>query len=122
MYVGLGGTGKSLYERTTYEKTGQKEHVHFIYAGGAHGGNAFALRVITEGGPANRPPRVLASRSGRALAVASHRRPRRPEHAVPVPAQTIVRARDTERWAQLFDDYHSNLGYNGRAIARRNPR
>jgi len=27
-----------------------------------------------------------------------------------------------ERWAQLFSDYHSNLGYNGRAIARRNPR
>jgi RHS repeat-associated protein len=48
IYVGLGGTGKSLYERTTNGAT--TEHVHFIYAGGAHTGNAFALRVITEGG------------------------------------------------------------------------
>jgi RHS repeat-associated protein len=48
IYVGLGGTGKSLYERTTNGAT--TEHVHFIYAGGAHMGNAFALRVITEGG------------------------------------------------------------------------
>ena len=56
VYVGLGGTGKSIYERTTHETTGETEHVHFIYAGGAHGGNAFALRVVTEGGPANTPP------------------------------------------------------------------
>jgi RHS repeat-associated protein len=46
VYVGLGGTGKSIYERTTRGTT--IEHVHFIYAGGAHGGNAFALRVVTE--------------------------------------------------------------------------
>jgi RHS repeat-associated protein len=46
IYVGLGGTGKSIYERTTRGST--IEHVHFIYAGGAHGGNAFALRVVTE--------------------------------------------------------------------------
>lgn len=47
IYVGLGGTGKSIYERTTRGST--IEHVHFIYAGNAHGGNAFALRVATEG-------------------------------------------------------------------------
>jgi len=47
-YVGLGGTGKSLYERTVRGTT--VEHVPFIYAGGAHGGNAFALRVVTEEG------------------------------------------------------------------------
>ena len=46
IYVGLGGTGKGIYERTTRGTT--IEHVHFIYAGGAHGGNAFALRVVTE--------------------------------------------------------------------------
>ena len=45
VYVGLGGTGKSLFERT--ESNGNIEYVHFIYAGGAHGGNAFALRVNT---------------------------------------------------------------------------
>jgi RHS repeat-associated protein len=51
VYVGLGGTGKSIYERTKKPSTGgaiTTEHVHFIYAGGAHGGNAFALRVVTE--------------------------------------------------------------------------
>ncbi len=45
VYVGLGGTGKSLYERTTRGTT--VEHTHFIYAGGAHGGNAFAVRIVT---------------------------------------------------------------------------
>jgi RHS repeat-associated protein len=45
VYVGLGGTGKSVYERTT--TAGTTEHVHFIYAGSAHGGNAFALKVKT---------------------------------------------------------------------------
>jgi RHS repeat-associated protein len=49
LYVGLGGTGKSLYERTTRGNT--TEHVHFLYAGGAHAGNAFALRVVTDNGP-----------------------------------------------------------------------
>jgi RHS repeat-associated protein len=51
VYVGLGGTGKSIYERTTKTPSGGTaaiEHVHFIYAGGVHGGNAFALRVVTE--------------------------------------------------------------------------
>jgi len=47
VYVGMGGTGKSMYERTTHGTTGETEHVHFLYAGGAHGGNAFALRVVT---------------------------------------------------------------------------
>jgi RHS repeat-associated protein len=45
VYVGMGGTGKSMYERTTGRLT--TEHVHFLYAGGVHGG-AFALRVVTE--------------------------------------------------------------------------
>jgi RHS repeat-associated protein len=55
VYVGLGDTGKSVYERTRKKSTGggtTTEHVHFIYAGGAHGGNAFALRVVTETKPA----------------------------------------------------------------------
>jgi RHS repeat-associated protein len=46
LYIGMGGVGKSMYERTT---TGDDiEHVHFIYAGGAHGGNAFAMLVKKE--------------------------------------------------------------------------
>jgi RHS repeat-associated protein len=48
VYVGMGSTGKSLYERTT--KPGSTEHVHFLYAGSAHGGAAFAVRTITKGG------------------------------------------------------------------------
>jgi RHS repeat-associated protein len=53
VYVGLGATGKSIYERT---KTGSTtEHVHFIYAGGAHGGSAFAMRVVTDTGPSSTP-------------------------------------------------------------------
>jgi RHS repeat-associated protein len=49
VYVGLGGTGKSIYERTTHVTSSATtvEHVHFLYAGGAHGGNAFALYVAT---------------------------------------------------------------------------
>jgi RHS repeat-associated protein len=47
VYVGMGGTGKSVYERTTHGAAGATEHVQFLYAGGAHGGNAFALRVVT---------------------------------------------------------------------------
>ena len=46
-YVGLGSTGKSLYERTSDGNTTQ--HVQFIYAGGVHGGNALAFRTVTEG-------------------------------------------------------------------------
>lgn len=53
VYVGLGGTGKSLYERTTTPGAPTK-HVHFIYAGSAHGGNAFALRVLDGSGTVNR--------------------------------------------------------------------
>jgi RHS repeat-associated protein len=45
VYVGLGGTGKGLYERTTRGAT--TEHVQFLYAGSAHGGSAFAVRVLT---------------------------------------------------------------------------
>ena len=36
-----------MYERTTHGTAGATEHVQFLYAGGAHGGNAFALRVVT---------------------------------------------------------------------------
>jgi RHS repeat-associated protein len=50
VYVGMGGSGKSLYERTT-RSTGV-EHVQFIYAGGAHRGNAFALRIVAADGSA----------------------------------------------------------------------
>jgi RHS repeat-associated protein len=50
VYVGLGATGKSLYERTTTPGAPTR-HVHFIYAGATHGGSAFALRVLDEGGP-----------------------------------------------------------------------
>jgi RHS repeat-associated protein len=51
VYVGLGGTGKSLYERTT--TASGVEHVQFIYAGGAHGGSAFAVRKVSvPGSPA----------------------------------------------------------------------
>jgi len=46
VYVGLGPTGKSTYERTTRGTT--VEHAHFIYAGSVHGGSALALRVITQ--------------------------------------------------------------------------
>jgi RHS repeat-associated protein len=54
VYVGLGATGKSLYERTstTIGHNTTTEHVNFIYAGGAHGGNAFALRVLADDGTA----------------------------------------------------------------------
>jgi RHS repeat-associated protein len=46
IYAGLAGTGKSMYERTT---TGHSvQHVHYIYAGNAHGGNPFAIRVVTD--------------------------------------------------------------------------
>jgi RHS repeat-associated protein len=45
VYVGLGDTGRSLYERTTRGEG--VEHVHFIYAGDAHMGNAIALKVVS---------------------------------------------------------------------------
>jgi RHS repeat-associated protein len=54
VYVGLGATGKSLYERTTTTTTMPNatttQYVNFIYAGGAHNGAAFALRVLTDNG------------------------------------------------------------------------
>ena len=49
VYVGLGATGKSLYERTT-TGANTKTHVHYIYAGNVHNGNAFALRVLDDSG------------------------------------------------------------------------
>ena len=49
VYVGLGATGKSVYERTTKPGAATK-HVHFVYAQSAHGGNAFALRVLEDSG------------------------------------------------------------------------
>jgi RHS repeat-associated protein len=50
VYVGLGGTGKSLYEQTTTQTAGSTtvQNLHYIYAGGVHGGNAFAVRVIDD--------------------------------------------------------------------------
>jgi hypothetical protein len=52
VYVGLGATGKSMYERTTTQSTVQQTgqtitHVNFIYTGG---GNAFAVRVMADDG------------------------------------------------------------------------
>jgi len=49
VYVGMGGTGKSVYERTT-SSDGSVKHVQFLYAGGYHNGNAFAVRVIPSSG------------------------------------------------------------------------
>src|SRR4029079_7987869 len=49
VYVGLGATGKSMYERTT--KDGIAEHTHFLYAGGANGDSAFALKIVRQGAP-----------------------------------------------------------------------
>jgi RHS repeat-associated protein len=48
VYVGLGGTGKSLYERTTVGNI--PIHTFFVYADDAHGGNAFAVRVLDNNG------------------------------------------------------------------------
>jgi RHS repeat-associated protein len=48
LYVGLGSTGKSVYERTIKGST--TEHVQFLYAGGAHGGNPFSIRIVTDTG------------------------------------------------------------------------
>ncbi len=41
VYVGLGGTGKSMFEQTT--TGGTPTYVNFVYAGTSHGGNAFAV-------------------------------------------------------------------------------
>src|SRR5690606_32117737 len=53
-YVGLGAEGKSLYEQKTWIDDGgavvKREHQHFIYAGGYHKGQAFAMRAVTEEG------------------------------------------------------------------------
>ncbi|HXU02405.1 MAG TPA: FG-GAP-like repeat-containing protein, partial [Polyangia bacterium] len=48
VYVGLGATGKSVYERTMRED-GAVEHTEFLYAPGEHYGNAFAIRVVRGG-------------------------------------------------------------------------
>ncbi len=56
VYVGLGGTGKSLYEQTTTKTAGSTtvQNLHYIYAGGVHGGNALAVRVIDDTGIATK--------------------------------------------------------------------
>jgi RHS repeat-associated protein len=54
VYVGMGATGKSLYERTYNGST--VEHVQFIYAGEAHGGNALALRLTVQEGASFEDP------------------------------------------------------------------
>ena len=46
LYVGLGNTGRGFYERTKKGET--TEHTFSMFAGNAHGGSAFALRVVTE--------------------------------------------------------------------------
>jgi RHS repeat-associated protein len=56
VYVGMGTTGKSLYERTTRE--GEVEHVQFIYAGNAHGGRAVALRLTRQFGESSTPATI----------------------------------------------------------------
>jgi RHS repeat-associated protein len=53
VYVGLGATGKSLYERTTRGST--IEHSHFVYAAAAHGGSAFAIHVESENAGSSSP-------------------------------------------------------------------
>jgi RHS repeat-associated protein len=57
LYVGLGDTGRSFYERTT--TNGAVEHLYFLYAGSNHGGNAFAVRVVAERGAAPREATTL---------------------------------------------------------------
>ena len=49
VYVGLGGTGKSLYERSSTAGS-TPQHTFFIYAGSANGGNAFAVRILNDSG------------------------------------------------------------------------
>src|SRR6185437_5256787 len=49
VYVGLGGTGKSLYERSSTAGNAP-QHTFFIYAGSANGGNAFAVRILNDNG------------------------------------------------------------------------
>ncbi len=51
-YVGLGETGKSLYERTSSGSSTQ--HVFFVYAGAVHAGGAFAIRVLDASGVTNK--------------------------------------------------------------------
>ena len=53
VYVGLGASGKGLYERRAQGST--TVHTQFIYAGGAHQGNALAVRVVTDNGPPSSP-------------------------------------------------------------------
>jgi RHS repeat-associated protein len=45
VYVGMGDTGKSLYERRRDATT--TRHVQFLYAAGVHGGSAFAFKTTT---------------------------------------------------------------------------
>ena len=51
LYFGLGGTGHSLLESTTTSNS--TEHVYYLYAGAAHGGSPFAIRVMTDTNPAS---------------------------------------------------------------------
>ncbi|HEX5055690.1 MAG TPA: fibronectin type III domain-containing protein [Gammaproteobacteria bacterium] len=50
-YVGLGAEGAPFYEQTARIIGGQikkREHLHFIYAGSHHGGQAFAVHIQEE--------------------------------------------------------------------------
>jgi RHS repeat-associated protein len=49
VYVGLGATGRSLYERTV--KNGITEHVQYLYADEAHDGNPFGIFVTSGATP-----------------------------------------------------------------------
>ena len=42
-YLGLGKTNAPLYEVETNTTTNEETHLHFIYAGGYHGGHPFIL-------------------------------------------------------------------------------
>ena len=45
-YLGLGKTNAPLYEVETNTTTNEETHLHFIYAGGYHGGHPFMMQVV----------------------------------------------------------------------------
>jgi RHS repeat-associated protein len=101
VYVGLGGTGKSLYERTTSTGSPTK-HVHFIYAGGVHGGSAFALKVLDDTGAVTESRYNSFDRLGSVTAVSDER------------------GRDatsgTDALALGYDDWGAGRNSDGRAV------
>jgi RHS repeat-associated protein len=71
VYVGLGETGKSLYERTAVQ--GAYRHTYFIYAGGAAGGNAFAVRILDNSGNVTENDYLNVDHLGSTTAVSDYR-------------------------------------------------